>query len=124
MTADLTAGRGSGLPMIRDQRRPNKQPRWGNSAVLVRIPMQRIITSSICRRIRMGIAGLEAVGCRINLRSYMRGRRRERRLAARPSWEVGRQLHSKSVMAGFLREFVPLSGRNVYRKSTENTALG
>ena len=36
----------------------------------------RIITSSIWRRIRMGIAGLGAVECPLNLRSYKWGRRR------------------------------------------------
>jgi hypothetical protein len=40
----------------------------------------RTITSSAWRRIRMGTAGLEGVGCPSNLRSYRWGRKRSRRI--------------------------------------------
>jgi hypothetical protein len=71
----------TGSRPLDDQRSCNR----GNSVVFA--VSAQTITSSIWRRILMGTAGLEGVGCPSKSRSYRWGRRRSRRYTEDSDWK-------------------------------------
>ena len=67
---------------------------------------------------------MEAVGFRINPRSYTRGRRR--RLRSDPVFDGKTEVTRGRIEdpGDFCREMTGICGAEVYRKSTEGSALG
>jgi hypothetical protein len=105
--------------------RPARDCRQRNGAVSVGFPPSgATITSSIWRRIRVGIAGLEGVGCPSNSRSYRWGRRRSRSYtegSGRNPLVSGAVCRDPACSRGKM----PMRlGAEVYRNSTDGLYLG